>query len=64
VAQASTPTRHGDKPQDIASAQLLAQQHIARCINAVKLEDVLRKVQTDRGNLLHGRLRYMGYRGQ
>jgi len=54
------PTRHGDnplKPQDIAATQLLAQQHMARRISTVKLEDVVRNVQTDRGNLLHGRLR-------
>src|SRR6202035_5446915 len=37
---------------------------MARRINAVKLEDVLRKVQTDRSNLLHGRLREMGCRSQ
>jgi hypothetical protein len=52
-----TGRQSGENPQDIASAQLLAQHHIARSINAVKLEDVLRKAQTDRGNLLHGRLR-------
>jgi len=46
--------------QDIAATQLFAQQHIARRIHAVKLEDVLRNVQTDRGNLLHGRPRQMG----
>ena len=52
-----TRRQPAEKPQDIAATQLLAQQHIARRINTVKLEDVLRDVQTDRGKLLHGRLR-------
>ena len=39
-------------------------QNLALSVNAVNLEDVLRKVQPDRGNLIHGRLLEMGCRVQ
>ena len=33
-----------------------AGHHLTRPINAVDLKDVLRKIDTDRGNFVHGRL--------
>jgi hypothetical protein len=53
VARDATEVRRW---QSIATAQLTAYQYLARCINTMNLEDVLRKVQSDRGGLLHGRL--------
>jgi hypothetical protein len=39
-----------EKSQDIAAAQRPAHQHLADCVNAMNLEDILRKVQPDRGH--------------
>jgi hypothetical protein len=38
------------------SPQLLAHNNIALLINSVHLEDMLRQVQPDRANFVHGRL--------
>jgi hypothetical protein len=50
-AQASIPTRHGGsfwkKSQDVSASQLTAHDHLAGCINAVHLKDLLRDIQTD-----------------
>src|SRR5713226_5159423 len=54
--------QRSEEPQHLSSAQLLAHQYLSCRINAVNLEDVLRKVQPDRGNLLHGRFPLMSSR--
>src|SRR4029077_8145494 len=54
--------QQSEEPQHLSSAQLLVHQYLSCRINAVNLEDVLRKVQPDRGNLLHGRFPLMSSR--
>ena len=42
--------------QNLATPQLPAHDNLARRINAVDLKDVLREINSDRGNFVHGRL--------
>jgi hypothetical protein len=45
-----------EERQNLAPSQLPAHDNLARCINAVDLKDVLREINSDRGNFVHGRL--------
>src|SRR5204863_8763762 len=54
--------QRSEEPQRFSSPQLLADQHLSGHINAVNLEDVLREVQPDSGNMLHGRFPLMSSR--
>lgn len=45
-----------EERQDLSPAQRSAHHHLAVGVDPVNLEDALRQVQTDRANLLHGRL--------
>jgi hypothetical protein len=49
--------QRGEEPLDLAAPQPLAQDHVAGGVDAVKLEDVLRQIQTDHASLHRGRLR-------
>jgi hypothetical protein len=42
--------------QSLATPQLPAHDVLARRLNAVDLKDVLREINSDRGNFVHGRL--------
>jgi hypothetical protein len=58
VAQASIPTRQGGsflkKGENLAAAQLAADNGLTRPINPVDLKNGLRKIQTDHGDFVHG----------
>jgi len=45
-----------EKRQYPRPAQLAADHGPSRCIDAVDLENILRKINTDRDNFVHGRL--------
>ncbi|ESY85809.1 hypothetical protein X741_33505 [Mesorhizobium sp. LNHC229A00] len=47
------------KPKYLITAKLLPEQHGSRYIRAVRLEHVLRQIQSDCVNFQHGRLRSM-----
>jgi hypothetical protein len=42
--------------QNLPTPQLPAHNNLARRINAMDLKDVLRKINSDRDNFVHGRL--------
>jgi hypothetical protein len=42
-----------EEGQHLTPPHLAADHHIARGINAVDLENVLRKIETDRGNFIY-----------
>ena len=50
----------GEEGEDLSSTQRAPHDHLALCIDAVNLEDVLREIEADGANLSHGRLLLMG----
>ena len=48
--------RAGLHSRKLAAAQLLAKDHRARTVSPMKLKDVLGEIESDRTNLVHGRL--------